>query len=155
MPGALNHSPADILRQLIVDIGAGVAPTVASTTDWQTYVGMEPDERSGAEQVITVTNTAGVPKGRVGQGERQIFHGANLRIRAKTHATGYVKANATAILLDSVYQRDVVIGGTTYLVHSVNRQGDILDLGKGDTPNNRYTFFSINVLFVTDKRPLT
>lgn len=142
MSGSLTHSPADIIRNLLVNLGLGTTPSAAGS--WPVYAEREPD---APDSVITVYNTAGRKDGRVQVGgEVQEHHGFQVRIRAANPVTGYTKAQAIAIALDeTVYQDTVTISAATYLVHAVSRVGSVLALGK-ETPTSKRNLFTINAV---------
>jgi hypothetical protein len=53
MSGSLDHFPADIIRQLLIDLGVGLDVTA---TDWPAFSQKEPDS---PDNVITVFDTMG------------------------------------------------------------------------------------------------
>lgn len=137
----LVHSPADIIRRLLIQAGYGSDPPNLS---WPIYAASEPDL---PDSVITVFDTAGVDHGRMSvTGDRAEHHGFQIRVRARDHLTGYAKARAISVAMDEVfYQEVVIIAGTTYLVHSLNRTTDVLSIGK-QVPNSRRNLFTLNGL---------
>lgn len=139
MPGALAHSPADIVRKLLIVLELGSEQ--ASGEPWPVFAAGEPDKPDSA---ITVYDTTGVKQGRIMQGETQERHGVQVRIRAANHTGGYGKARAIAVALDEdVYQETVTIGNARYLVHSISRTSDVLALGK-ESPNSKRSLFTVN-----------
>lgn len=139
MAGPLSHSPAAIVRKMLVDLGLGNAHT---SLTWPVFVSAEPDMPDNA---ITVYDTAGRDHGRVMQGERQGMRGVQVRVRATHPAIGYAKADAVAMALDGVYQRAVSVDGAAYQVHAITRTGDISALGK-EAPDSRRSLFTLNAL---------
>jgi hypothetical protein len=138
LPGPLQHAPANILRRALVAGGHGADPPA---TPWPIYSPFEPDR---PDNVITVGGTAGTDHGRTHvDGERQEDHGVQLRIRANDSIAGYAKARALAVVLDVLYRVAVTIGATTYLVQSVLRTSDVLELGH-DVPGGKRYLFTVN-----------
>jgi hypothetical protein len=148
MPGPLTHSPADIIAKVLIDLSLGLEPP---TTPWPVFVSNEPDV---PDNCITTYDTLGKSSGRTNyDGEQQEHHGVQVRVRSINHPIGFTKARAIAIALDqSVYDMVVSIGSVSYLVHCVNRQGDIISLGKevtvsgykSESPSSRRQIFVIN-----------
>jgi hypothetical protein len=139
MPGSLTHSPADVVRRLVIALGLGNDPP---TEPWPVYVGGEP---TVPEDVITVYDMLGVNHGRemIG-GERQEHHGVMLRFRGREYRATYAKARAVAVALDGdVYLESVAIDASTYRIHCVNRRGDVLALNKESFETKR-SLFTIN-----------
>lgn len=144
MPGTLYHSPADIVRQALIDMGLGTLPSEEGA--WPVFVSVEPDR---PDNCMTVTDTLGKDNGRIMvDGVRPEHHGFQIRFRATSHPVGYLKARAVAVALDSLYQRAVTVttSGTdrTYLIHCVNRAGDVLYLGQDVSDRNKRDLFTIN-----------
>ncbi len=141
MSGALTHSPADILSQLMVDLSLGTRPSSQST--WPVYISMEP---STPDSVITLQDTESVPQGRhMANGEVQEQFGVQVRVRAATHATAFAKARAIAVSLDTnVAYTGVAIDSSGYTIHNVSRKSGPLAIGK--EPESRRDIFTINVV---------
>lgn len=141
MPGPLQHSPADVLRQLIVDQGWSV-DYVDDDTSWAAFASGEPDL---PDDCVTVYDTTGVDYGRVGvTGERQESHGFQVRVRSKTHAGAYAKVRQIAVGFDEdVYLATVNLDGVAYRVQSVKRNGDPLFIGK-DGSRSKRSLFTLN-----------
>lgn len=142
MSGALSHSPADVVRYMMIDLSLGTIPTAGGS--WPINVSVEPDS---PDNCITIYDTEGIQSGseQVG-GEVQEHHGFQVRVRSPTHAVGYAKARAIAQALDTlVAYETVTISSNTYRVESVSRRGDVLVLGK-DMSNTKRDLFTINYL---------
>lgn len=137
------HSPADIIRRMIIDLGGATDPNAGSA--WPCYWSQEPDM---PDNCLTTYDTSGQFDASVIGGEVQEHYGVQVRARcaANNANTGYVKLNAIATLLDeTAFQEVVTIGGSRYLVHQVNRKGGIFSLGK-EKPNSSRHLFTLNVL---------
>lgn len=142
MPGTLNHSPADIVREVLIQIGQGSDPDLGD--DWPVYESGEPDS---PDNCVTVYDTQGRDDGRsMPDGERAEFHGIQVRIRSQTSKEGFVKARAMAIAMDTeVLLEEVDVDAYTYRVNSLNRTSDVLPLGK-DSPGSKRSLFTINLV---------
>ncbi len=138
----LLHSPANVLAQLLVDMGQGTAPEESDA--WPVYTAKEPNL---PDNCITCYDTSPREDGRVHtDGERQEHQGVQVRVRARTHPAGYAKIRALATALDQyVYQALVSLDGAEYLLWSVSRTGGILSLGV-DSPNTRRVLFTLNAV---------
>jgi hypothetical protein len=143
MPGTLTHSPADILRKLLIDLGLGSQPS--ATTHWPVYVSQQPDD---PDNLITLRDTTGIHDGRVHVGgEVQGRDGIQIIVRCNSFPVGWTKADTLCKTLDTdVYSATVTIDTTTYTVHSASRSGGMspIHLGKESTSSRR-ELFSINV----------
>ncbi len=136
MPGSLTHSPADIMRYLLIDKSLGTLPT--SEDDWPIYANSEPDK---PDNCITVYDTSNLKHGRTQvDGEVQEHHGIQVRIRSHTDTVAYIKARLIAVTLDSsTYRESVTIEASQYCVHSFTRTSDVIAIGKETiTPSKRH-----------------
>lgn len=144
MPGQLDHSPADVVRQLLIDLGLGTAISTAGapTGAWPVYHASAPPE---PDRIITVRSTTGIDGGRSHpDGERLTHHGIQVAIRSVSESEGYIKANAIAIALDqSVRRVTVTVDGVNYLVYCFSKVGDVIPAGK-ETPTSKRSLFTIN-----------
>ena len=141
MPGILKHSPANILRWLLIDLNLGTNP--ASGGSWPIFTESEPNT---PDDCLSIYDTAGAQNGRTGpDGERQEHHGVQIRVRAGVAKAGFLKARTLALALDStIYQDGIVVEGTSYQVQNTTRTSDVLPLGK--EPTSKRSLFTINSL---------
>lgn len=122
MAGSLLHSPADVIRHLMVARGYGTLPS--SNGAWPISVDKE---NKGAESTITVYNDEGIDRGRIMiDGHRPNLEGYQIRFRSTDPKAAWLKARAVAVAMDALYLVTVPIndeGGVRryYTVHSVNR----------------------------------
>lgn len=138
----LAHSPADIVSRAIIANGGGSDPGPPDA-DWPVNVSKEADMPDNA---LTVYNTTGMDDGRSNpDAERMQHYGIQVRVRATSHPAASAKAYAIAILLDEVYTQTIDIGSSSYLLHSVNRVGPPVDVGK-ETPTSKRSIYTINAL---------
>lgn len=141
MSGDLNHSPADIIQQLLIDQILGTKPESAGTWPiFSTY------ERDNPDNAVTVYDTAGVVHGRHhATGDTQLHYGIQVRVRAKDHSTGFDKAQDIFNELDNVDKYTVTVGSSTYAVQAVTMTSSIIPLGV-ETVAGRRRLFTINAL---------
>ena len=140
--GTLDHSPAEICKHAIVDMGHGVDPSASSTTAWMTYSDGFPDK--GNDSMIVVQSADGRDHGREHVSNKRVeSHGVRVLIRSAAYTAGFVKGNAIGQSMDSFLDRTVNIGGTRYVVKNFIRTSDVLFLGR-DLPSSKRFLFSIN-----------
>lgn len=138
---SLDHSPADILRWALIDLGLGLEPP---TNPWPIYASSEPDV---PDNCITVYDTIGIDDGRIMfDGNLQQHQGVQVRIRSKDHAVGWTKAAVIrSNLAREVYDASIIIDSASYLLHSVNRISNVIALGK-EIPTSKRSIFVINAI---------
>ncbi len=113
----LHHSPARILAQALIQLGLGSNPTLAAA--WPVYATYEP---AHPDDVISTYDSVGINHGRtMYDGENQEHPGVMIRIRSTTQQVGYLKGSSIQEALAILYQYNVSIDGTTYVIHSFNR----------------------------------
>jgi len=144
MSGSLTHSPADIVRHLLVDQSLGTLPSASGSWPIAAF-----EELSTPDDTITLYDTDPRMLGRVQPTGRQIeHHGFQVRIRSTSKPSGFTKARAIAIAMDEDISLDeVTISGSVYLVHSIGRVSGVLYLGK-EKPNSHRSLFTINATVV-------
>lgn len=133
---------ADIIRQLIIDLGLAQAdPKV----EWPIYSSFLPDVPDSS---ICVYDTAGTLDGRIMRTGEQIEHpGIMIHVRAIDNDTGWRKAKTIAEALDAQRRVSVVISSEeTYVVYNFSRTGAILPLGMEEIGSRRRFVFSINAI---------
>ena len=147
MSGNLDHSPDDIIRNLIIDLGDGTAPDDGS--NWPVYCRKEPDT---PEDVITVYQAANVLHGKEHPtGVMAEHYGAQVRVRAADYYTGWDKIQNIAVSLDGVTPREVEVGdvaGTgsaTYTVYAVTRRSGPAHIRDSRQPH-KLDLFTFNVI---------
>ena len=150
MTGSLTFSQAEIIAQLLIDLGLGTDPT--DNSDWPIYATEEPNE---PDNVITIYDTVGTQDGRtMVDGEVQEHEGIQIKIRAINHDTGNRKANDLKIAIDQTIERDTVqvasilgTGTLDYFVQAVSRVSGPLALGEEvDSHRNVFTINAIVAL---------
>jgi hypothetical protein len=151
---AADHSPADVLRWLLINLGLCTAPlqnppSGAGNTAWPAYAAEEPPR---PDAVVTCYDTDGYKDGRsMTEGDRFERHGVQVRVRCADPKSGVAKARQIADALDrDVYQSYVTIDGVTYLVDAVTRASDVVSLGR-DAPQGGRSVHTLNVTFTGQK----
>jgi hypothetical protein len=141
MPGTLTHAPEYILSRLLIGLNLAQDPDVG-VTNWPVHYTQEPDS---PDNVITIYGTDGIDDGRtMVDGERQERHGIQLKVRGNDHDTAFAKIRELAVALDEdVYSNGVVIGSTSYRVHSFSRTSGPISLGK-DSVQTKLDLFTLN-----------
>lgn len=169
MPNVLNHSPAVIVAQLLVDLGLAVAPSYAVGQDgivsysgqpWPAFSTSEPDF---PDEVVTVYDQLGTNSGRFQfSGALQEFYGLQARIRSLDHDGGWIKADsirrawaaAPGQPAPFVYDRTVTVLGSVYLVSCFSNVKEVMILGK-DSPDTKRSLFTVNAQARIDVFPIT
>lgn len=136
------HTPSDIIRWMLIDLGLGTDPEDSGS--WPVYRGSEPDT---PDSVITVYGTSGQQDGR-SQIDGEVFehHGFMIRVRSNRERTAAAKAyEIDNALNESVQNKLVNIDGNTYIVCAVNRKGSVNSVGK-ESPTSERNVFTINAI---------
>ncbi len=146
----LLHSPADVLRWMLIALGAGSDPTDVNSQGlpngaWPIYVDSEP---SLPDNCVTLYDTAPSSDGRIMiDGENVQHPGFQVRIRGTDHPTAFVRAEYLEHVLAETLKYDTVhiTTGTvtsTYLVCCAARLRTTR-MGK-DVPNTKRSLYTIN-----------
>lgn len=140
MSGSLLHSPADVARWALVQAGAGTDPTLSTLQEWPIFTDREND---AVDDCITIYNTAGKVQGRThNDGEMQLQHGVQVRIRSTDPKSGHTRSRFVAEIMDkTIYDAIVDIDTSQYRLHAFTRTTDVIPLGKevGSTKRNLFT----------------
>ena len=137
---SLTHpnSPAEILRQAIIDGGVGSSPSKTCGNPWPVYVGHLPDEPDNA---VCIFDTVGISDGRLmGTGEYIDHPGYQIRVRGSDYQTGYARIKEIKQFLSSLKRTETTISDVTYRIDCATRQGTILSLGQEVGPKRRSEF---------------
>jgi|WetSurMetagenome_2_1015567.scaffolds.fasta_scaffold586091_2 hypothetical protein len=135
----LAHSPADVVRWLMIDLSLGTDPAGTGTSDsWPIHASSEPDY---PDNLITIYDTAGVQQGRIqNTGETVEHRGIMVQVRGTDHATAWGKMDAIKVALDeSVHNSLVIVDSSQYTVYAVTKQSGPLSLGR-EQNTNRFLF---------------
>jgi hypothetical protein len=137
MATSLAHSPADIIRYLLIAQGIGTLPT--SNGLWPIFATTEPPT---PDNCITVYNTTPDGYTRVMQGEVRPKYAFQVRVRAVDDQTGWLKANSIRELFTAISYALVNISSSVYRVQAIVGVGNILPIGK--EPTSRREIFTQN-----------
>ncbi len=141
MSGALTHPPSKVLRQALVDAGAGTLP--ADEGSWPISASQE---RNKPDAVITVFDTASRLDGRtMPDGVMQEHYGIQVKVRDSDFQQAYTKASEIQDILDSTFNyTGVTVDSSAYVLEAVTRTGGILSLGK--EPGSKRNMMTINAV---------
>jgi hypothetical protein len=143
---ALQNTPSDVVRQLLIDLSCATLPSDAE--DWPAYEGQEPDS---PDSCITVYTTTGIDDGRSQiDGELWQHYGIQIRVRSSNSVDGWKKANAIRELLAKDVKRTIVVvlldntgtATTDYGVAAITGISQTIPLGK--EPHSNRFLFTIN-----------
>lgn len=112
------HSPADILRNLMVNLGTCSLPT--SNAEWPCYLDYYPVDPI---QVIVFTDTKAKRGGRIMRtGEVYDFPGVQAFIRSSDQQLAWRKCFLLCAMFDSIVSQIVPIGDNSYVLENVSKQ---------------------------------
>jgi len=138
MSGPLTHSPAQILREAIIALGLGTDPD--DSMAWPVYATNKPDS---PDTLVVTFDAVGRLDGKTSPDrEVQEFHGARVVVRHARESTGFTKARSIQIGLDGLYDQQVQIDATDYLIHAISRDDSVSNLGREQ--GNARRLFSFN-----------
>lgn len=141
----MNHSAADIVRHVMIELGLGSLPDPADPLDWPIFVGQEPNM---PDRVMTLYDTAGNLQGRIQTtGEHVQHRGFQVMLRELSSHAGMAKMlTVEKALNEEVKRLSIVIQNPTgtddsaYLVHSISQKSGIIPLGADQENSDRYLF---------------
>lgn len=140
MSNLLAHSPADVIRALLIQEGFGQQAETAS--EWPIFTQSEP---SRPDDCITTYDTTGIRHARLQVTRNtQQHYGIQVRVRSRTSPAGHTKINAITVGMEGVYHAVVTIGEAEYTVHSVNHASGPAYIGR-EAEANRMVF-TVNFL---------
>jgi len=149
VPGSvsLRHSPAEIVRQLLVNALIASDPGDGSSRPTYAWPGYATNEPSTPDNTITVYDTTGQSDGRtMPDGEAVSHYGVQVRVRSRVHSQGWQMADSIRERLTrGVYGSPVRVDSTDYLVYNFARVGNVIPVGK-DAPNTRRSLFTLNAI---------
>lgn len=134
MSGQLDHTPAEILREVLIDLGEVTA--VDDQASWPCYHQQMPDS---PDNCVCIYTTQGTTQGRTFDGEVQEHYGLQIKVRS-SGTGGYAKLRRILNALDALIRTTVYIGNTTYFVQSFNRTTDTLPLGREKKTSDRFLY---------------
>lgn len=147
MTRKLGHSPAQIIRQLMIDLDQGSEPN--TDQEWPIYGEEMPDTPSDA---ILVSDTEGRVFGRYQvTGETVEKYGIQFRIRSEG-LYGYLRAAEISSAVDVYVRRNEVhldeegdIPAGDYIVNAIHKVGPVIRIGKEPDGGGRWQW-SLNCI---------
>lgn len=142
-----SHSPAHILRQLLID-DLTVGDHQAS--DWASVVSNLPDDDSLPDNSVGFYNTGGILDGRL-MGTGKVVHhpGVMIRVRSDSDPTAYDKADTIYSRLGTIKREQVTIATETYRIESITVTTDIVFIGESE--NRARTSYTIDMIMSVTK----
>jgi len=127
MSSILTHSPADVVRRVLIALNLGSLPSTVG--DWPIQVSNEPDY---PDNLITITDTAGITNGRIQRtGETLEHKGISIQVRGVSHPIAWAKSDEIRVAIDeAIKNTSVTIASTSYMVYSLTRQSGPIILGR-------------------------
>jgi len=143
------HSPAEICRQLLIDLKLCADPDVSNGNDWPVYTGQEPDGIGITDECVTVYDATWRADGRdMGAGETYWHYGVQIRLRARLQPAGWLKARAIQVALDqNVDMAKVIVnagGPAAYIIQAVTGTA-VMYIGQ-DVPKTKRHIHTMNPL---------
>jgi hypothetical protein len=145
----ISDPPAAILKQYLVDAGAGVDPT-SSSDDWPIYVSTMPDDPMVKDKALAIFDTTGIHLARwLTNGQVYIKYGFQIQLRSDTYVNGFDRMKLVNDKLDAVKYTSQVYNSKTYQMRSVTRTSNI-PLGQEPDKRRRQLFTINGLLSVID-----
>lgn len=140
------HSPAEILRSVLVTLGLGTDPS--SNGNWPIYVRNEPNK---PDNCITIYDTLGTDDGRsMIDGEVWHHEGLQIRVRSADYPTGWEKARTIKVAIaQSINFTATTVDSSHYTIYCCAKIGDILPIGNEQT--SKRELFTINCVVALDR----
>jgi Bacteriophage minor capsid protein len=134
-------TPADVVRQLLIDAGIGAEPGGASVV-WPVYAKKEP---SMPDDCITVFNGPGTDDGRTHvDGVMQGLYTFQFRIRSADADDGWLKATEIMDHISSnVLRQRITVNGESWFVQCFSQIGNVIDIGD-EAPNSARRLHTLN-----------
>lgn len=141
MSGALNHSPAEVIRQLLADLSL---VSITENETWFCFVQLMAD---APNQAVCVYDTDGIIHGRTHiDGDTQEHYGIQVKVRSELPRAGRLKAQAILRAFDTDVRRTAVtLDGSHYVVEAITRNGSVIPLGP-EVGVSRRRQFTLNAL---------
>lgn len=136
----MNHSPATILRQFLID--SGLVPAELDV-QWSCYIASMPETPA---DVVCAYDTAGTKDGRLMQGLVIERAGVQIKVRSTSYTNGWSKADAIRSALDAVLRTPVTVEGVHYVIPVFIRSTGVVSLGTEPGTTSRNVSFTINGL---------
>jgi hypothetical protein len=146
----LRHSPAEVIGQLLIDLGLGSDPVLFQA--WPVFNTGEP---SAPDDCITVYDIDGSFDARImDDGVIEEHPGWQIRVRATDHKTGWQKLDLIRTTIsENVYAEFTTLDGILYSVHAFTQIGRILPLGTDRQHQTKRRIFTLNGTIPIHKMP--
>ena len=144
----MTHQAADVVRQLLIDLGLCASHTDTPAAVWPVFVTNEPDD---PDNCVTFYNTSPVTDGHdQTTGDAFQHEGVMVRVRATHDDVGYAKADAVKrglcrVTLRQVDVTNARVGDASYVVNAITLASGPLPNGK-DSPSSDRDVFTLNFL---------
>jgi hypothetical protein len=130
----MNHTPARIIAQLLIDAEKATDPTLRK--NWPAFYGKLPDNPDIA---IAVYNSTPVADGRNQRtGEKLFHHGIQVRVRADDSELSGVKCSEIGEYFDTVARDSVTLDSNVYRIDNISRTSGPIALGQ-ETGRSRFS----------------
>jgi len=140
----MNHSPATIAMNLLIDSGYFTDPDNGGL--WPGYIGHLPDSGSVEDNAGVIYDTKGEVQGVViDSGALAQGFGFQVMVRSLVYSTGWKKIKAIQGYLSGINRESVTVDEDSYVVESFSLQGSPLSLGL-EKGSKRRQMFTINGL---------
>lgn len=126
----MTHSPAEIIRQLLLELGYVTLPE--SSEDWPCYVSSMPQGEGVPNDVVCVTDTAGVQRTRTLNGRNHVAYGIQVRSRSLDYSSAYQRVSQIAEEFESVHRKFIMVGDTVYWIDAIYQSGPAISMGQDE-----------------------
>lgn len=139
MTGSLNHSPAEILYQFLVD-----SDVIGDHTDasWPSFVNNNPPE---LDSFIMIKDTAGRTQGKIQVTSETVMKYGVQVVTTSDQLSSFRKMDEIKEALETVLRELVTIDSDSYTIQAVALSSPIIAMGK-DLPEANAFKHSLNVL---------
>lgn len=151
-----KHSPAHIVARYLIAEAAATDPD--DDDAWPVFIGHMPDSDAVPDNCIAVYDTEGLRDGRLMRTGAVVVHpGLQVRIRSRSHTTGWSKAIEVWELLQLVNRTEVWVpedvGNRAYTIQNLSQDGPPLALGV-EPGTKRRNLFTLNYLATLNEEGL-
>jgi len=129
MKSSLDHSPAQIISQLLKDKGFVTDPS--QNQDWPIFVSTMPDGVGTPDKAVAIYDVTGIKETSIQRtGETLVHHGINIRARDIDYNSVWKKTKDLFDYLSGVKYIETVVGGISYMVIAFTHSSGIGFLGE-------------------------
>ena len=144
MSGRLNHTPADVIRFLLISAGYGTNPSVAGA--WPIHIANLADD---PDNIISIRDTTGRIQAHLQIGGEMVERpGIQIMVRSSKKKEATIKINDIANYLDGLSNTSLTITDpdsdeSNYTIHDFSRTSGIIYAGY-EKPASRRKLFTTN-----------